>query len=366
MGSAAEIGADGVPAGAPHHCGQLCQGVRSVFKASFILGKNVDANKDVWPGNLLLLTINTLTIMKTETKRMVPFIAGAICMGALLPGSLNAVAQNIFVGNYNSILEFSPKAGSTVFAEGLNYVRSLAFDSAGDLFEADCYSGQIFEFVNRDGVLSSSPICFAAHLDNPGAMAFNKAGDLFVASDMGNFIYKFAAGSTTPAIYVDTGLSSPQGLAFDSHGNMYVANWTEGTITKITPQKVQSTFASGLNQPCGLAFDATGNLFVANTSPYNVITEISPDDVQSTFVTGLNNPQGIAFDSKGNLFVTDDGTQVNRAELIEIAPDKTEKVISSSVGNPLGLAIQGQVLPGSKLPALIVVEASKELRHPAF
>jgi hypothetical protein len=65
------------------------------------------------------------------------------CMGTLLLGGPRAEAQNIFIGNYNSILEFSPGGGGTfnqsTFAGGLNYARSLAFDSGGNLFEADCF-----------------------------------------------------------------------------------------------------------------------------------------------------------------------------------------------------------------------------------
>ena len=304
--------------------------------------------------------------MKAETKTRFPFIVGAICVGALLLGSLKAEAQNLFVGNYHDILEFAPGGGEMNFTGGLNYVRALAFDKAGDLFEADCFSGTIFEFINHGGTLSSSPVSFAANLNNPGAMAFNQAGDLFVASDMGNFIYEFAAGSTTPDIYVNTGLSSPQGLAFDRQGNLYVANWTDGTITKITPEKAQSTFASGLEHPVGLAFSAAGNLYVANAGADGFITEITPGGMQSSIATGLANPQGIAFDSEGNLYVTCHSNTVNGGNLTKIAPDKTKTVISYSVGNPLGLAIQGQVLPGSKPPALIVVEVSKKLRRPAF
>jgi glucose/arabinose dehydrogenase len=173
-------------------------------------------------------------------------------------------------------------------------------------------------------------------------MAFDKKGNLFVASDIGNFIYEFTPGNSTPAIYV-TGLNSPQGLAFDSGGNLYAANWVGGTITKITPQKAESTFASGLNQPCGLAFDAAGNLYVANTSPFDTITEITPDGVQSTYATGLNNPQQIAFDGRGDLFVAVNGVRNYTGNLTEIAPNKSETV-TAIYGSTLSVVVQGQEL----------------------
>jgi sugar lactone lactonase YvrE len=287
------------------------------------------------------------TMIKMKILNISRFVGGTICTGAMLLGGSDIFAQNIFVGDWVNIFEFSPGKSPTTFNQstfsgGQDYARCLAFDSAGNLFEADCYSGQIFEFMNTGGTLNSSAVRFAYGLNNPGAMAFDKKGNLFVASDIGNFIYEFTPGNSTPAIYV-TGLNSPQGLAFDSGGNLYAANWVGGTITKITPQKAESTFASGLNQPCGLAFDAAGNLYVANTSPFDTITEITPDGVQSTYATGLNNPQQIAFDGRGDLFVAVNGVRNYTGNLTEIAPNKSETV-TAIYGSTLSVVVQGQEL----------------------
>src|SRR5438045_3811683 len=42
-----------------------------------------------------------------------------------------------------------------------------------------------------------------------------------------------AAGTKTT--FVSSGLNTPEGLRFDSSGNLYVANQGAGTITKVTP-----------------------------------------------------------------------------------------------------------------------------------
>ena len=80
-----------------------------------------------------------------------------------------------------------------------------------------------------------------------------------------------------------------------------------GNIYEFTPGGVQSTFASGLNYPAGLAFNSAGNLFVADIGSGNIY-EFTPGGVQSTFASGLNTPEGLAFNSAGNLFVADHGT----------------------------------------------------------
>jgi hypothetical protein len=55
----------------------------------------------------------------------------------------------------------------------------------------------------------------------------------------------------------------PTALAFDSSGDLYVANYS--TISLVTPGGAVSTFvSSGLDHPTALAFDSSGNLYVAD------------------------------------------------------------------------------------------------------
>ena len=49
----------------------------------------------------------------------------------------------------------------------------------------------------------------------------------------------------------------------------------------------RSTFASGLYGPYGLAFNSAGNLFVADYGSGNIY-EFTPGGVRSTFASGLN------------------------------------------------------------------------------
>src|SRR5262249_16182625 len=93
----------------------------------------------------------------------------------------------------------------------------------------------------------------------------------------------------------------PQGLAFDSKGNLYAAS-SFGYVDRITPGGVVSTFASGFSIPVGLAFDGGDNLYVANNTN-GTVSKVTPGGVVSTFATGFNSAQYLAFDANGNLFV---------------------------------------------------------------
>ncbi len=100
-------------------------------------------------------------------------------------------------------------------------------------------------------------------------------------------------------------LTTPHGLAFDSSGNLYVANQINGTIEKFDSSRNGTIFASGLDHPEGLAFDSSGNLYVAD---WGSIDKFDSGGNMSTFASGLDYPEGLAFDSSGNLYVADGGS----------------------------------------------------------
>jgi sugar lactone lactonase YvrE len=95
-----------------------------------------------------------------------------------------------------------------------------------------------------------------------------------------------------------------------------VADYFGGSIIKITPGGVQTTFASGLGGPNFMSFDGAGNLFVANYGSGSV-TKITPGGVQSTFASGLSYVSGVAVNSTGNVFVS-----VGTGNIFEYTPGR--------------------------------------------
>jgi DNA-binding beta-propeller fold protein YncE len=124
-----------------------------------------------------------------------------------------------------------------------------------------------------------------------------QAQNLFVGDNESEKIYEYTPGGVRSTFA--SGFNNPQGMAFNSAGDLFVANWDRGTasetgtITEITPGGVQSTFASGLAYPTGLAFNSAGDLFVADWASENIY-EFTPGGVRSTFAF-QSSPTCLAF-----------------------------------------------------------------------
>jgi sugar lactone lactonase YvrE len=143
-------------------------------------------------------------------------------------------------------------------------------------------------------------------------------------------IVSLALLALTPAGNASVGMNAPKGMAFDSAGNLLIANADTGKIFKFAPDGKRTTFASSLTHPFGMAFDADGNLFVAEVQEKSgLVLKFTPDGKRSTFASGLVEPLFLAFDPAGNLFVLDvKGGYMGT--ILKFTPDGTRSVFAKS------------------------------------
>jgi len=190
-----------------------------------------------------------------------------------------------------------------------------------------------------------------AQFSEPVGIVMDSHGNLFVA-DQAHTIRKITpdgivstfAGRGFEMGYVDgtaggARLAQPQGLAIDAHDNLYVADYGNHSIRKITPGGEVTTYAGNgtwgstdgtgpaarFAYPAGLAFDGSGNLLVVET--YASLRSIAPGAVVKTVagrggyrgnVDGvgldarLNEPSGVAVASNGAIYIADAGNHAIR------------------------------------------------------
>ena len=247
-----------------------------------------------------------------------------------------------------------------VSAAAFNGPREIAADSSGNIYVADTVNhlirkitpqGVVSTLAGSSGVSgSANGTGAAAQFNSPYGLAVNSTGEVFVADRENHTIRKITpagvvttfAGQATVAGSTDgigaaALFNNPSALAFDSLGNLFVAEFGNNVIRKILPNGTVSLYAgtvSGFGQapnpgvrataqfcnPQGLGIDSQNNIYVADTCNH-VIQKISGliDDV-SIFagsagsvgnangvgtVARFNNPYGIAVDSTNNLYVAD-------------------------------------------------------------
>lgn len=104
--------------------------------------------------------------------------------------------------------------------------------------------------------------------------------------------------------------SGPIGLAFDSSGNLFVANSGRFSISKITPGGIRNnSYITGLN-PQFITFDSGSNMYVSDANIRSIRTYDSAGVlINATFDGSLGfTPTGIKFDALGTLYVRDSTT----------------------------------------------------------
>ncbi|MAT38044.1 MAG: hypothetical protein CL946_00395 [Ectothiorhodospiraceae bacterium] len=127
------------------------------------------------------------------------------------------------------------------------------------------------------------------------------------------------------------GLSSPVGMAYDTRGNLYVANWSAGTVLRFTANGERSVFAEGLRGPSGLAISSAGDIYVASYSE-DLVWRFTPNGDRSVFVRGLATPAGLSFDAQGRLLIANRQTH----QILAAHPDGKMEVVAEGLQTPVG------------------------------
>ena len=208
------------------------------------------------------------------------FVAGGIYFPQALAADTNG---NIWVANFgSSSASLLSSSGAAISASGAYAASAIPFTSA---VAVDAHHNAWFAAqrevvrVAPDGTYSTFPCC-----NNPTGIAVDSSGFVWVADYTLSTLFELTpSGTVVHTAAGSGGLSSPNSLAIDGQGTIWTTNYHGNSVTAVsgsgssspaTPLSGSRGLGSdaGLNAPYGLAVDASGNLWVSN-SGNNTLTQ---------------------------------------------------------------------------------------------
>ncbi len=316
-------------------------------------------------GTIVGLDSTGLTLRNgTETLSPAPGATGFVFAGAVDDGAAYAVTINSQPAGFTRCSLNNTAAGVITAADVNNIVLTCSQTNA------------VVSTVAGTGVPgSTNGVGTAAGLHFPYGVARDSAGNIFVADAFNHQIRKIAIDGTVTTLAgngadgnVDgpsgtARFSYPFGLTVDGNGNLYVADWGNHKIRKITPDGTVSTLAgsgtsgsgdgigglASFSGPFGVAADPAGTVYVADTNN-NLIRKITSAGVVTTLAgsttqgsdngigaaASFRTPQHLAIDANGTVYVADTGNhQIRR---ISAAGAVTTMAGDGESGNTNGAA----------------------------
>jgi uncharacterized protein (TIGR03437 family) len=231
----------------------------------------IDAQLD-HPISVVLDSMGNMYIADTTNNRIrkVTAVNGAIPSTCTV---VNGVAQNcplITTLAGSTMSGYQGDGGPAIYAL-LNTPVGICLDSAGNVYFSDSGNHVIRE-IGTNGVINT-----------------------VVGNGLGQY-----GGDGGPALQAS--LHYPKGITIDSQGNLYIADYTNQRVRKVTNGIIETIAGIGipgsygdggpgalaeLNFPTGVALDTAGNVYIADTENFAVrkLTPVAPSVLPNGVIT---------------------------------------------------------------------------------
>ena len=293
------------------------------------------------------------------------------------PGIITTVAGNGIGG-------FGGDGGLATNA-GFDFPKSVAVDSVGNIYIADANNSRIRKVDHATGVITTvagngtfgfngdGGLATNAVLNHPYGVALDSAGNIYIADHYNSRIRRVdhttgiittvagngTAGYSGDGSATNASLNYPYGVALDSAGNIYIADFDNSRIRKVDHTTgIITTVAgsgavdfsgdgglatsAGLYWPRGVALDSIGNLYILDYGNSRIRKVDQATGIIATVagngtfgfsgdgglaMSATLNPSGVALDSAGNIYIADaDNSRIRKV-------DHATGVITTVAGN---------------------------------
>jgi streptogramin lyase len=267
---------------------------------------------------------------------------------------------NAWISDYNnpgamSELDSSgtPVTGSPFSGGGLQNPTSVAIDGTGNIWSVSYFTNGITtnndlnKFSSSGSPLSGTTGFTGASLNNSVSFAIvPTTGVVWAANEGGSSLSEFT-NTGTPVTNIpfsdSNGLSSPQAIAIDASGNLWVAD-ASGDISKLdsSGNGLAVTFMGVTpTAPYSILVDGTGNVWMPDAGS-SAVFEVSPSDTlvspTGSYTAGgtLAGPLGSGIDSSGNLWLPNSGANT-LTKIVGVAAPVTTPLTTAVAGSKLGV-----------------------------
>jgi sugar lactone lactonase YvrE len=237
--------------------------------------------------------------------------------------------------------------GGPARAAKLSFPTGVAVDSRGNVYIADRINDRVrkvtpggtittFAGTGETGFTNDGEPATTAELNKPEDVAVDWRGNVYIA-DTGNQRIRRVSPDGTITTFAGSGrygfsgdrgpatkasLAEPIAVAVDRRGNVYIGDWRNSRVRKVSGGRITTLAGTGrrgfsgdggpatkaqLKEAHAVTVDAKGNVYIADGPR---VRKVSPDGTINTIAGAageLTFPEGVAVDAKGNVYISDFG-----------------------------------------------------------